>query len=82
LGRDALPFSAETVTGDITAVVDADANLTLRLATSGEITVDFPIDIDYRYLQEPAKHGRIVLGDGTTLVDLKSRQGTIRVLRK
>ncbi len=82
LGPDTPPRNVETVTGDITVVVAPGVDVTLRLATSGEMTVDFPIDVEHRHGQEPAKQGRMVVGDGTTFIDLKSRQGAIRVLRR
>ncbi|MCP4902320.1 MAG: DUF4097 family beta strand repeat protein, partial [bacterium] len=80
LGRATLPLKAETTTGDITAIVAEDANVTIRLATSGRIRVDFSVEIEYRIAVEPAKYGQIVIGSGETIIDLTSRQGTISVL--
>jgi hypothetical protein len=75
------PLQAQTRTGDIVLRVPAEADLRINLATSGETTVDFSIDIDYRRAQEPAKHGAIRIGSGETEVKLSSRQGAVRVLR-
>ena len=66
VGRPALPVAVDTVTGDITAWVDADTDATILLATSGEITTDLTIEIEFRHHQEPAKHGRIATRRGAT----------------
>lgn len=74
-------FDAETVTGEIIFCVSTPADLALALATSGEISVDFSVSIDYVHHQEPAKHGSVTLGSGACSARLTSRQGAIRALR-
>ena len=69
-----------TLTGDITLRVP-EGSFSIELATSGEITVDFPVEIEYRYHGEPSKEGLITIGSGATSIRLESRRGTIRVLR-
>ena len=94
IGPDAFPLAVDTVTGDVTAWVDPAAGATILLATSDEITTDYTIALDFRYHQEPAKHGRIVTGreaqgdgamgeaTGTSIeVHLRSRRGAVSVLR-
>ncbi len=81
IGREASPVAVETVTGDVTARIDPAAGATVHLATSGEITTDYTIAIDFRYHEEPAKIGRVVIGSGATGVRLTSRRGAVRVLR-
>ncbi len=85
VGPAAFPLAVDTVTGDVTAWVDPAAAATIVLATSGEITTDYTIEIDFRYHEEPAKYGRIVIGDGATgapaSIQLTSRRGAVSVLR-
>ncbi len=87
LGPRPLKVAVETVTGAITVRADPAAAVTIDLATSGEITTDYTIAIDFRYHQEPAKYGRVqVVGGGsatgaTAEVHLTSRRGAVRVLR-
>ncbi len=81
IGRDSPPVTVETVTGDVTARVDPAAGVAIELATSGEITTDFTIAIDFRYHQEPSRIGRVAIGTGVTEVRLSSRRGAVRVLR-
>ena len=81
IGRRASPVAVETVSGDITAWVDAAADVTVFVATSGEITTDYTIAIENRYHEEPAKVGRIAIGSGATDACLTSRRGAVRVLR-
>lgn len=85
IGPAAFPLTVDTVTGDVTAWVDATAEATISLATSGEITTDYTIEIDFRYHVEPAKHGRIAIGGEATRAPvglrLTSRRGAVSVLR-
>lgn len=80
-GLFASPLELETNSGNITLRVPAASNLAVELATSGEITVDFSVSIDYRHHQEPSKQGRIVLGSAAGSVRLSSNTGSIRVLK-
>lgn len=77
LGR----LAAESSTGDITLWVAPSVAPAVELATSGEITIDFSITIEYFRHQEPAKRGRIGAGAGAAWAQLASRQGSIRVLQ-
>lgn len=81
LAPDFGPLAVATVTGDVTLEVDPGGDFDVALATSGEITVDFSVAIDYRYHSEPAKHGRVLIGSGKTNVRLTSRRGVVSVLR-
>ncbi len=81
IGQPALPITVETVSGEITAWVDPAADTRVFLATSGEITMDYSVAIDFRYHEEPAKHGRVTVGSGATEARLTSRRGAVRVLR-
>lgn len=77
LGR----LAAESATGDITLWVPPSVEPAVEVATSGEITVDFSITIEYLRHQEPEKLGRIEPGAGASWAQLRSRQGSIRVLQ-
>lgn len=81
VGAFLAPLELETDSGTLTLRVIAASDLAVELATSGEITVDFSVSIDYRHHREPAKHGRIVLGSASNSARLSSRVGTIRVLK-
>ncbi len=89
IGPAAFQLMVKTVTGAITARVDPAATATVVLATSGEITTDYTIEIDFRYHQEPAKHGRVAIGSeamgeatgAPTRIHLRSRRGAVSVLR-
>ena len=82
VGPDPHPATIKTATGHITLLVDPDAGLVVDLATSGEITVDYSIVINYVYHQEPAKLGRVVIGDGLTSARVESRRGNVSILRR
>ena len=77
LGR----LAAESSTGAITLWVPPSVEPAVEVATSGEITVDFSITIEYLRHQEPEKLGRIEPGAGASWAQLRSRQGSIRVLK-
>lgn len=81
LDSEPATLAIETVTGPITAHVDPLSPVTIALATSGEITTDFSIDIEFKYHQEPAKFGTVSVANGGGTVRLTSRQGAVRVLR-
>ena len=54
----------ETITGDIEVTVYEDALHDVQIATSGIISTDFSIEIEYRRFEEPGKHARATLGGG------------------
>ncbi len=97
VGREAFPVAVDTVTGDITARLDPDADAMVEVATSGDITTDFTIDIDFRYQEEPAKHGAVELkslairsapiaggaieSGAVAMIRLTSRRGAVSVLQ-
>ena len=76
------PQSITTETGDIEVYLWEDANLQVRLATSGEISTDFSIDIEHRRFEEPGKHGRATIGKGGQQLVLESKRGRVRLLRQ
>lgn len=72
--------SVETVTGAVVYRAEPESDATVFLATSGEITVDFSVEIEYRHHQEPSKYGQVTVGDGGTRVELTSRRGAVSIL--
>ena len=75
------PQELTTVTGDIEVHLWQDANMNVRLATSGEISTDFSIDIEHRDQEEPGKYGRATVGKGGPDLSLRSKRGRVRLLR-
>lgn len=71
----------QSVTGDIEIYAWEDSNLEARLATSGDLTTDFSLEIDFRKFEEPSKHGRAVLGSGGPVLRMTSKRGNLRLLR-
>lgn len=76
------PQSITTETGDIEVYLWEDADMQVRLATSGEISTDFSIEIEHRRFEEPGKHGRATIGDGGPQLVLESKRGRVRLLRQ
>jgi hypothetical protein len=70
-----------TETGEIEVYLWEDADLDVRIATSGEITTDFSIEIEHRRHEEPGKHATATVGDGGPALTLSSKRGDIRLLR-
>lgn len=73
-------LQAESVTGNLTLFLPHDGDYSVMAATSGDLTVDFDLELDYLRHAEPAKRGRLRLGAGTTGVTLESKRGAVRVL--
>jgi hypothetical protein len=81
-GATEQPQSITTETGDIEVYLWEDAAMEVQLATSGEISTDFTIEIEHRKFEEPGKYGRATIGkDGPPLV-LESKRGRVRLLRQ
>ena len=74
------PQSCITETGDIEVYLREDANAEVRIATSGEISTDFSLNIEHRRLEEPSKHAAAVVGDGGNELELSSKRGRVRLL--
>lgn len=78
------PLNVETTTGTIVLCIEEPTDIDLSLATSGELTVDFSVMLDYDPRQEPSKKGSIRFRSGAPHaaipVSLSSRQGAIRTV--
>jgi hypothetical protein len=75
------PQTFSTVTGDIELWVWEDAKLDIDLATTGEISTDFSIEIEHRRFEEPSKFGKAQLGGGGPALSLYSKKGRLKLLR-
>ena len=86
VGPGAAVARAQSRTGPIEVRLEHPASAAIELATSGEITSDYSIDIDYHYHREPAKTASVKIGGAgaappVVRLLLYSRQGAIRMLR-
>jgi hypothetical protein len=75
------PQELTTETGEIEAYLWEDADLRVRIATSGEISTDFSIDIEHHRFEEPGKHAAATIGRGGPGLTLRSKRGAVRLLR-
>jgi len=76
---DAQDFATET--GDIEVWLWEDGGFNASLATSGEISTDFSLEIEHRRFEEPSKHATAIVGEGGPGLTLRSKQGRVRLLR-
>ncbi len=79
-GVSAEPQELSTHTGDITVHLWEDANTTVKIATSGEISTDYSLQVERRRFEEPGKHAVAVVGRGGPELTLSSKRGNIRLL--
>jgi hypothetical protein len=75
------PQELSTVTGDIEVHLWEDATANVKIATSGEISTDFSIQIEHRRFEEPGKRATAVVGGGGPELTLYSKRGRVRLLR-
>ncbi len=69
-------------TGNIVLGLVDNLNATLLLATSGVIATEFSVDIDSQPGQEPNKTARAVIGKPESDIEVVSKRGEIRLLRR
>ncbi len=72
----------ESVTGDLEITVYEDATHEVAIATSGIISTDFSLEIEYRRLEEPGKHARATIGGGGPKLSMTSKRGKVSLLRQ
>jgi len=75
------PQEIVTTTGEIEVHMWEDAEMDVRIATSGEISTDFTMEIEHRRSEEPGKHAKATVGKGGPRLDLRSKRGRVRLLR-
>ncbi len=74
--------SMVSASGDLTAVLSEDVNLTVRVATGGLISTDFSLRIEPGEDPRGVKTGEAVIGKGTTELVLSSESGHLRLARQ
>lgn len=72
----------QTTTGNIVLAIDDHLDAALELATSGVFATEFSLDVERLPGQEPNKRARAVVGADEARVDIESRRGEIRLLRR
>lgn len=70
-----------TVTGEIEVHLWEDADMNVTIATSGEISTDFSMQIEHHRLEEPGKRAVAIVGEGGPELSLYSKRGRVRLLR-
>lgn len=76
-----LPQKFVTATGDISLFFTNGIDANIEAQTSGEISTDFTIHIDFDAKKEPDKIGKSVIGKGGHKISASSKRGKIRLLR-
>jgi len=71
-----------TSTGNIVLGLVVDLNATLKLATSGVFATEFSVNIDPQAGAEPNKIGHAVIGKPEANIEVVSKRGEIRLLRR
>jgi hypothetical protein len=75
------PQEFSTVTGDIEIYLWEDADMTVDIRTTGEISTDFSITIEHHPFEEPGKLAKAVVGDGGPKLSMYSKRGRVKLLR-
>jgi hypothetical protein len=70
-----------TITGDVALYLWEGMNAAVDLKTSGEISTDYSLQINFDATKEPDKMAQAVIGAGTNKISVSSKRGRIRLLR-
>jgi hypothetical protein len=76
-----LPQDFVTSTGDISLFFSQGLDANVAAETSGEISTDFSLQIDFDQSKEPDKLGKATIGKGGPKISASSKRGKIRLLR-
>jgi hypothetical protein len=76
-----LPQKFLTTTGDISLFFSNGIDADVEVQTSGEISTDFTIQIDFDDKKEPDKIGKATIGEGGQKISAHSKRGRIRLFR-
>ena len=76
-----LPQEFVTTTGDISLFLSQGIDADVVVKSSGEISTDFSIQIDFDEKKEPDKIGKSTIGKGGDKISASSKRGRIRLLR-
>ncbi len=71
-----------TSTGNILLGIGEDLNAALKLASSGVFATEFSVEIEGQAGQEPNKRGHVAVGKPAAQIEIYSKRGEIRLLRR
>jgi len=71
-----------TSTGNIMLGIAESLNASLALATSGVFATEFSVEVQTLPGQEPNKLGEVVIGEPAARIEISSKRGEIRLLRR
>ncbi len=74
--------SFATDTGDVSIYLAGEVNAKLHAATSGLLSTDVSLEVDYQADRRPIKRAGGMLGKGSSTVTVTSRDGHVRLIRR
>ncbi len=74
--------SFATDTGDVSIYLAGEVNAKLHAATSGLLSTDVSLEVDYQANRRPTKRAEGMLGKGSSKVTVTSRDGHVRLIRR
>ncbi len=74
--------SFATETGDLSIYFGGEADAAIRAATSGLLSTDISLEVDYQADRQPIKRAEGMLGKGSSEVAVSSRDGHVRLIRR
>ena len=74
--------SLASESGDLSVVLGGDVHAAIRVATSGRISTDVSMTIDYRADRRPIRRGEARLGKGSSSLSIVSADGDVRLARR
>jgi hypothetical protein len=68
--------------GDLSVVLAGEVDATISVATSGLISTDYSMDVDYQSDRRPLRRGEARIGEGSCLISISSTDGHVRLIRR
>ena len=68
--------------GPLSVVFGGEINAAIRASTSGLISTDFSMELDYQADRRPVRQGEVFEGKGSSSVMVRSTDGRVRLTRK
>ncbi len=68
--------------GDLSIIFGGEVNAVIRVATSGLVSTDYSMTIDYQADRRPIKRGEAIVGKGSSMVTIAATDGHIRVVSR
>ena len=69
-------------TGNISVVFGAEVDAVIRVATSGLISTDYSMQVDYKADRTPLRRGQALVGKGSSVISITSTEGNIQLVRR